>query len=228
MKLSKASIAVLKNFASINPSIYLRKGNIILTKSLNNVIYAEAKIEDVIDADVGIYDVAEFLSTLGLFAEDVEIISVPQDLNVEIKDKRSKSKYTLVDPSVILYPQNKVTFPVADIQFELSQEDLKRIIDAAGTLGVPDLCITNANGKIVVKALSVKDPSANTYALEVADYDGDNNFEFYLAVENMKMIKESYKVLVCKMGAVMFEGTTASYVIALESNSTHDFKDKED
>lgn len=223
MQFSKTSIAILKNFASINPSIYLRKGNMITTKSLNNVIYAEAVLTDVIDADVGIYDVAEFLSTLGLFAEDVEIVSVPQDLQVEIKDKRSKSKYTLVDPSVIVFPNKAVTFPVADVQFELTNEDLKRLTDAAGTLGLPDLCITAEDGKIVFKAVNVKDPSANTYALQVADYDGTNQFEFYLSVENMKMIKDTYKVMVCAKGAVKFEGTTASYVIALEATSTHDF-----
>ena len=223
MKLSKNTLAVLKNFAGINPSIYLRKGNVIATKSLNNVIYAEAKIEDVIDADVGIYDVSEFLSILGLFNTDFEVISKPQDLQAEIKDVRSRVKYTLVDPSVIVCPSKSVDFPPHDIQFDLKEELFDKLTKAASTLGLPDLVVTNVNGKIVMKAVNVKDPSANDYAIEVADYDGANKFEFYLAVENLKMVKSDFKVSISKLGATHFESENIRYIVALEANTTHDF-----
>lgn len=220
MKLSKNTLSILKNFASINPSMYLRQGNILTTKSVNNVIYAEATIDDVIDADIGIYDVSEFLSTLGLFGDDFEIHSDVADQEISIKDKRSSVKYSLVDPSVIVFPAKTVNFPVAEVHFELRNEDMTQILKAASTLGLPEIVITNANGKIVMKAVNSKDDSANSYALDIADYDGTNEFEFFISVENMKMVKGDYKVMIAKIGAIQFEGITSKYIIALESNST--------
>lgn len=223
MKLSKSTLAILKNFAGINPSIYLRKGNVISTKSLNNVIYAEAKIDDVIDADVGIYDVSEFLSILGLFNADFEIVSKTQDLQAKIQDSRSHVNYTLVDPSVIVCPTKSVDFPVADVHFEVKEELFDKLIKAASTLGLPDLVVTNVAGKIVLKAVKVKDPSANDFAIEVADYDGTNTFEFYISVENMKMVKSDYSVMISKLGAAQFTSSDIRYIVALEANTTHDF-----
>lgn len=220
MKLSKHTLNILKNFASINPSIYLRKGNIITTKSVNNVIYAEAKLDDVIDADIGIYDVSEFLSTLGLFNDDVEIAAQVADLQAEIRDHRSVVNYTLVDPSVIVYPAKAIDFPVADVQFQLRNEDFVQVLKASATLGLPEIIVTNAGGKIIIKAVDSKDSSANDYAIEVADYDGSNDFQFYISVENLRMVKGDYRVLISKLGAIKFEGTNTNYIVALEANST--------
>ncbi|MGL5579399.1 MAG: LCP family protein [Cetobacterium sp.] len=219
MKLSKATLEILANFAVINPSIYLRSGNVISTKSVNNVTYAEAQIEDTIDADIGIYAVNEFLSTLGLFGSDFEIIADPADQEIKIKNARAQVKYTTVDPSVITFPEKTINFPVADVQFELKEEDLKRIMAAARTLRLPEIVVTQTDGKIVVKVVNSEDPSTNSYALEVAEYEGDNDFEFFVRVENMKMIDNTYKVLITKLGAIKFESEKVSYIVALERNS---------
>lgn len=223
MKLTKPTMNILKNFASINPSIYLRKGNVIATKSIDNNIYAEATIDDVIDADIGVYDVSEFLSIVGLFsADDVEIISNTTDMQVKIKDKRSAVSYTVVDPSVILFPDpaKYAKLPTADIQFELKEADLERLIKAASALGLPMINICNDGDKIVVKANDPKDPSANDYVLELADYDGPNTFNYALKVEALKLIKSDYHVHTFSNKAIKFEGDAVSYIIAVESVST--------
>ena len=221
MKLSKATLNILKNFASINPSIYLRKGSVIATKSIDNVIYAEAKIDDLIDADVGVYDVSEFLSIIGLFsADDVEIISKTADLEVQIKDKRSAVNYTVVDPSVIIFPAKYATFPAASVHFELSEADLERLIKAANALGLPEIQFSSEKGKIVAKAVDPKDESANDYVMELADYDGSNEFVYAMKVENMKMVKGNYHVQTFMDKAMKFEGENITYIIAVESTST--------
>lgn len=226
MKLSKDTLNILKNFSTINSSIYLQKGNLITTKSLDNVIYAEAIIDDVIDADVGIYDVSQFLSTVSLFNGDVEIVANVQDLQAELKGNRSNLKYTLVDPSVIVYPAKKISFPAACVSFELKKSDLEAIMNAASILGLPEICITNHNGKLLVKVVDTKDDSANEFSIEVGDYDGSNNFEIYHAVQNLKMIKTDYKVMIFakgKAGATKFEGEKCSYIVSLDIKSSHDF-----
>ncbi|MGL4521370.1 MAG: LCP family protein [Bacilli bacterium] len=219
MKLSKSTLKVLSNFATINPSIFLKAGNVISTKSVNNVIYAEATITDTIDADIGIYSVSEFLSVLGLFGADFDIVADIADQQVKVSDNRSNVKYTLVDPSVITYPAKQLQFPVADVMFELKQEDLKSVVSAASALRLPEIVVTQANGKIIVKAVNSEDPSANNYAIEVADYEGTNDFEFFLRIENMKLIDDTYVVSITHLGAVQFEGKQAKYIIAIEKNS---------
>ncbi|TEX94751.1 LCP family protein, partial [Campylobacter sp. US53] len=73
MKLSKTTIDILKNFSQINPSIMLSKGSFIMTKSINSVPYAEAEISDVIDEDIGIYDLNSFLNQVNLVGTDADI-----------------------------------------------------------------------------------------------------------------------------------------------------------
>lgn len=221
MKLSKSTLNILKNFASINPSLFLQKGNVIMTKSNTNTIYAEVKVDDVIDADIGIYDVAEFLSTLNLFTEDFEITASPVDEEITIKDSRSRVKYTICDPSLIVRPSQPARFPVADVLFDLKNEDLTQVLKAAITLGLPELLVTNENDRIVIKAVNSNDPSANAYALDIAEFDNPNNldFSFYILVENMKMVKGDYSVKISKLGAVLFENSAIKYIVALEENS---------
>lgn len=218
MKLSKSTLSVLKNFAGINPSIYLTRGNVLMTKSLDNVIYAEAQISDTIDSDVGIYDVSEFMSIHNLFT-DPELTSNTEDLKIEIKDNRSSVSYSTVDPSIIKYPPKRATFPVADVIFELRDEDLERVTKAAGTMGLPEICITRVNDKIVIKALDTKEPDGMEYTLEVADYDGDNQFSYFINIENIHMEKGTYTVSAYKNIAVQFAGAI-TYIIAVKATST--------
>lgn len=208
MKLNKVSLSVLKNFASINESIYMRKGNVLLTKSLNSVIYGEATLPDVIDSDMGIYDVPEFLQTVNLFGGEFNIEVSEGDLRAKITNGKQRAGYTLVDPSVIVYPEKPANFPVADVQFQLDAKDLKTIKDSASTFGSTDIMFSSENGKIVMKSLDLKDPSANTMTIDVCDCpeeNKENNFGFYMKVDNLKMEVDSYNVKITKLGAIMFE-----------------------
>lgn len=221
MKLSKNTLSVLKNFSTINPSIYLRKGSIIATKSFDNVIYAESKIEDIIDDEVGIYDVAAFLSIMNLFTiEDVEVTSIPADLEVLIKDKRSSVSYTVGDPSTIVYPSQYAKFPVASVHFELSEDNLERLMKASSTLGLSEIHFASKDDKIIATAVDPKDDTANTYQLEMGDYDGTHEFNYVMKVSNMKMVKGSYHVQTYRNQAMKFENDTYTYIIAAGSTST--------
>ena len=46
MKLTPNTITILKNFSSINPSIYIREGNTIRTIAVSGNIAAVAEIEE--------------------------------------------------------------------------------------------------------------------------------------------------------------------------------------
>ena len=72
MKFSKETIAVLKNFATINSGIVLTPGNFVMTCSIIGTTYADTTIQDEIDNELAIYDLSGFLSVLSLGGERLE------------------------------------------------------------------------------------------------------------------------------------------------------------
>jgi hypothetical protein len=66
MKLSDKTLTLLKNFSSINQSILFKEGSKLRTISVMKNILAEAKIEEELPKDFGIYDLNQFLNGLNL------------------------------------------------------------------------------------------------------------------------------------------------------------------
>ena len=66
MKLSDNTLSLLKNFSTINQSIYFKQGTRIRTISVMKNILAEATINEELPKDFGIYDLGQFLNGLSL------------------------------------------------------------------------------------------------------------------------------------------------------------------
>ena len=66
MKLSDKTLVILKNFAGINNSILVKRGDNLRTISLAKNILAEASINEEFPRDFAIYDLNQFLNGLGL------------------------------------------------------------------------------------------------------------------------------------------------------------------
>jgi len=66
MKLSDNTLTVLKNFASINNSILMKKGTHLRTISVAKNILAEADIAEEFPRDVAVYDLNQFLNGMSL------------------------------------------------------------------------------------------------------------------------------------------------------------------
>lgn len=228
MKFTKETLNILKNFSTINSSIMLNKGNFIMTRALNGTVYAEATIPDAIDADVAIYDLNTFLSVLSLVGESAEI-NLDKDENIEIRNERSSIFLSSADPSTISYPKKAITFPVANIIFEIKGEDLQQLMRVSRSMQIDTLGITNVDSKIVIRGYNKAADSANMkvlYTLVSGDYDGTNEFEFFINMSNMKMQPADYKCMIAvsgKQAAIKFEAAHAGYVVAFETDSRHDF-----
>jgi hypothetical protein len=67
MKLSKKTLDILKNFSSINASLFTKSGNKLYTISPTMTIVAEATIEETFDTNFCIYDLSKFLGVVSLF-----------------------------------------------------------------------------------------------------------------------------------------------------------------
>lgn len=228
MKFSKETLNVLKNFSTINSGIMLKPGQFIMTRAVNGTTYAEAKIADVIDIEVAIYELNGFLGILSLVNEDAEI-SLADDGNIKIADSRSTIFWPAADPSTIVFPNKPIPFPVASVIIDLKAEDLQQLMRVSRGLQIDTIAITNKDGKIVLNGFNKVEDSAlvrTKYSLALGEYDGTNNFNFVINMANMKMQPSSYKLMLWADGkktAAKFEGEHASYVVAMEADSTHDF-----
>lgn len=224
MKLSKETLNILKNYASINPGIMLKPGTHLMTKSINSVVYAETTIADEIDFELGIYDLNNFLSVLGLLGDDSEISLDLATSIATITNGKSKIYYPAADASTVISPKKAIAFPVADVIFEIAAEDFSKLTRAARTLSIDTLAVASEDGKIVINGYNktVDNELTNVlYSFECAELEGTAEFNFLINMSNMKMITDDYKVMISSKGAIKFEGKTSTYVVVLEIGSKY-------
>ena len=219
MKFSKQTIDILKNFSQINSSIMLTKGSFIMTKSINSVVYAEAEIADVIDEDVGIYDLNSFLNMLNIVGTDAEITHDISTGEIVIRGDKMKIIERSADATTIPKPKKRLVMPVADLIFQITANDFEKLIKASRMMKLPDPSVEPIDGKLVITAKSKE--SQSTFSVEVGEYEGDNVFNFDMKIDNMQFINSDYKVEISSKGAAKFSSDNGvAYVVVLEASST--------
>lgn len=223
MKLSSDTINVLKNFASINQGIYFRKGKVIKTVSSQKTILAEAKLEEDLPVDFGVYDLNNFLSVVSLHKDDPAFDFDDKHVVISGNGGRSKIKYRFCDPKMIVTPPEKsISMPNAEINFELKQSDLDWVIRAASVLGSPQVAVESDGTKINLVTFDSSNDSAHTDSLEVADGNGDS-YKMIFRTENLKMIPGDYDVSIASSGISNFKNKKVNlqYWIATEQGSSY-------
>ena len=106
MKLSETTTKVLKNFASINPSILLKEGETIRTISPQKNVLAQAVTDEPITDEMCLYDINQFLN----IAESIDdcVINVNASKAVLSNPQNTQnSTVFFADPSVIVTPPEK-------------------------------------------------------------------------------------------------------------------------
>lgn len=219
MKISKATLDLLKNFSGINTSIIVKPGNEICTVNNAKSIVAFATVAENFPVQFGIYDLNNFISTVNLF-EDPEIEFDANHLTVT--GGASKCSYGYAEESVIATPKKRVVFPGADVEFDLSKETLDRIMKASSTLGLPMIAVTkDAKNNILLKAIDPKNPNANAFSVVVGTDLSDATYNFVIQTELLKMVRSDYKVSISKMCLVRFAATDIEYFVAAEKSSEY-------
>ena len=219
MKLSESTLSLLKNFSTINQSILFKQGNRLRTISVMKNILAEATISEDLPKDFGIYDLNQFLNGLGLHNNPE--LDFEDDSYVIIKEGRSRSKYFFADPNVIITPPEKsIDLPSEDVTFQLSTDQLDKLLKAAAIYQSPDLSVIGENGVVKILIRDKKNETSNTFAVTVGETD--STFSFNFKVENMKILPGTYDVVVSQKLLSRFTNKNhdLTYFIALEPDST--------
>ena len=217
--LSKKTLDVLKNFSTINSSIVFRQGSTVRTISNAENILAKFTGEEVFPSDFAIYDLSQFLSGISLF-NDPQLEFTSNDY-VSIRGGRTSAKYYFSDPEITLKsaPEKNVKFPGADIQFNLTGEELLQLQKASAIYGLPDLTFQSEGGLDTIKLIlsDKENDTSNTYDLSVAGTATDS-FALDLKIENIRLLPGDYTVKVSKHKISEWTNTDLdlTYYIALE------------
>ena len=215
--LSKTTLDVLKNFATINSSIVFRKGSTLRTISNAENILAKCTSEEVFPVDFAIYDLSQFLSGITLF--DNPQLDFTSDDFVRIVGNGRAGKYYFSDPEITLKsaPEKNVNFPGADIQFNLTEQDLIALQKASAVYSLPDLSFQSKDGKVQLVLKDKENDTSNTYKQTIAGTcTGDYSLD--IKIENIRLLPGDYSVKVSKNLNSEWNNTTLdlTYYIALE------------
>lgn len=223
MKLSTETLAVLKNFGTINSNIVFRPGSVVKTMSEAKNILASAKVTEEFPSEFGIYDLNEFLGVVSMFSDPELEFS---ESYVSVGEGNRSVKYFFSDPSILTSPSKDIQMPPAEVVFTLSNDDLNAIRRAAGTLSVSDLVVEyDGTGDMTATVTDTADSTSNSFSITLTptQLPEGTPFRFVFNVNNFKVMTDiDYKIEVSSKLISHLTSTNGSveYWVALEKSST--------
>jgi len=217
MKFSERTLTILKSFSTINKSIQMKQGNMLKTITPEKTLVASATIPDQIPSDACIYDLSRFLSVLSLHKDpDVEF----HDKYFTITEGKQRTRYAFADISMIHTPPEKeIKIPSADVEVDVSWEDLQSVLKAAGILQFSEVAFVGQDGKCYLKAIDSSSQNADDYGVEIGDTTDE--FQIIIKTDNLKLLPQDYRVTLCSKGISEFKGEDATYFVAIDTKSTY-------
>tara|TARA_Y100000389_G_scaffold204486_1_gene257326 strand:+ start:6394 stop:7056 length:663 start_codon:yes stop_codon:yes gene_type:complete len=183
MKISNDTIAVLKNFASVNTNILIREGNTLSTISTGKNIFARATVAEKFDREFAIYDLNNLLGLFTLM-DDTEVDFGDESLSVS-KDQ-GIFEYYYADKSIVVAAPDKQIEVDDYFTFVLPSETIERVIRAASIAAAPMLSIISDGTDVYITASDPSTPKSNNFKQKIAK--SDKKFTAHLAIENFKVI----------------------------------------
>ena len=217
MKISNETLNVLKNFATVNTNILVRPGNKLTTISTGKNIFATAEVSEVFDREFAVYDLNSLLGILTVM-EDTELNFGEESLTVS-KDK-NLFEYYYADPQIIVSAPADKSIEVDEFfTFTLSKEDLDMIMKAASITSAPMFSVVGDGTNVTISVGDPATPKSNSYRSVVAQ--NDKVFKANLAIENLKVIPGTYKVVISAKNFIHFANETKNvkYWMALDKSS---------
>ena len=223
MKVSDRTTNLLKNYAIINQSIEFREGKLLKTVSPLNTILASVEIEEEFPRAVPLYNLNEFLGILSTY-DDPELEF--NDNSVKIVEKNDNEEYTeyryCASSSMFQTPPEKeISFPTPEINFTLTNDVWKKVVDRTNVLGLPEIVVEGDGATIRIRTYDTGNSSSNLNSKKVGVTD--KTFRMIFKTENLiKVMEGDYDVSLSSKRISHFkrEGDSLQYWIALEQNST--------
>lgn len=219
MKLEQRTLQILKNFASINPSLLFKPGNTISTIApLTKAVKAQATVSETFPFEFAIYDLSKFLAVISLF-ENPELSF--KDTSVQISQGSQSVDFRYADVNSVVAPPNKqLVLPNPEIEFEMPSAVYQRVVKALGVLQLPEISVQGDSEGIFLATIDSKNASSNTYRVQVGPSNGAD-FNMVFRSDNMKMLATDYRVQISSKGIAQFQGDGVEYWVATEATSKY-------
>lgn len=212
MKLTERTVAILKNFSTINNGLVIKKGNKQQTVSLTRDILAEAVLDQKFPRDVPIYDLNGFLSLLSTFDETGEAEIEFKDSFMNVKSGARRLKYFYASTDVIFSPPEGLDLGAPTQRFTLPIDDLK-LVQKMAAFGMGDMSIVSDGDKIDISVSNNDNSSSNELSIAVDEQIDQCNVVFDVGL--MKVIQQEYSVGVAENSIHLknAEGDTQYWIV---------------
>lgn len=217
MKISENSVAILKNMAEINPSLFISEGQLQKTRAVAGNIHFETTLEESFPQNFGIWDLPAFISMLTLFDEsEVEF----GEHSLTISKDENQFEFFAADEEIVKPVTSNIPKYESLFECQLTSMDIQTIKKTAGILKAKAISFIG-NGKEV--HLSVGDhtiSTRNSYKKLIGE--SENVFAMHLDISVFKVLVSDYTVNVASRKFIHLASTAESndYVLACLSDST--------
>lgn len=213
MKLSEATINILKNFSTINPSILFKPGSTISTITPTKTVMAIANVTETFEVESGIYELSKFIGVLSLFDNPELNFS---NSKIDISKNNRQLSYVCANPETIIYPSKSINMPDIISEFELPIEEFSTMNKAVSVLQLPEISIETEDNKIYMSATNIKNPTSYSYRVELGETD--KHIKAVIKSEYFnKMMPNTYKISLTNKNICSFSTNDLTYFLALES-----------
>lgn len=217
---SKNTLAVLKNFSSLNSNLLVKPGNVIKTITPSKNGMAVATVEEQFDVEFGIWDLNKFLGVVSLFNNPTFTFA---EKNVKIKNGGSSVvNYYYSEPRLLTVPTKDVIMPTVNVTVELTEKQFSELQKAASVMQLPDLSFTVDSNAIVAMVSDLADPTSNSYKIVLDENYTGQYFLFHFKMENIKILPGDYKINFAKnvVGEFVNKNISLKYWFAMEANTS--------
>ena len=105
-----------------------------------------------------------------------------------------------------------INLPAEVTTFKITADQFSKVLKGAGVLGLPNITIQGSNGKTLVIAQDIKNPSTDTFEIEIGASTVD--FKLTYQVDVLKLLPEDYTVTVYDTAVTKLECSKVTYYLA--------------
>jgi hypothetical protein len=205
MTLSPETIAILRNFATISPSIIVTPGNVLKTRT--QAVYAEATVSENFPVEFGISDLAAFVRSVALFKQPV-LDFTAEYVQITEADGNAGTQYVYAKPgsiSALPTKRKNVEAPAECIVCTISDCEWATLRKALGIGAVrkrwdnaPKCLKITSDGTAVRVAVACRytTPIAEEYWLKVSGQPQGLECNMLYANHTLTMLDGSYDISV--------------------------------
>lgn len=193
MRISENTIKLLTNFSKINQNLMLNEGNLLKTVNVEKTVIAIAHIEDSFDESYGIYDLSEFLNTIGMFAEPELEFSGDLLVISDASDKNMQTKYYAANPEVLTKVPDMKEIPSSGETFTLSAKNFKRLERGGNTLKLNALFFEAKDGVLTASVQDKDGKNKNLVSVLLTDKYAGDDFRVHISLHKMTILDGDYE-----------------------------------